>query len=135
MIQCRLVVVQMSSTRADIFNPLLLPLLGGALFDGIFQRVYLCTLNWKIVFFCSLIMHLHYGVGVVSFRNINCEMIKTEWLGVEAIKSFISLNQYLIPKFPSFDLHAFLSLSLILQVPHLTPWIYHIYLWALICWV
>jgi len=64
-IACRLVVVQMSSTRADIFNPLIVPLLVGAIFDGFFARVYLAVPNWKIVAAVATLMHMHYGVGVV----------------------------------------------------------------------
>ena len=59
----------MSSTRADILNPLLIPLLAGAMFDGIFQKVYLCKLNFNLVFTVCLIMHVHYGVGVVSNKT------------------------------------------------------------------
>jgi len=64
-IACRLVVVQMSSTRADLFNPLIVPLLCGAIFDGFFQRVYLAPLNWQLVAVVVSLMHIHYGIGVV----------------------------------------------------------------------
>ena len=55
----------MSSTRADIFNPLIVPLLVGAIFDGFFARVYLAVPNWKVVALIATLMHIYYGVGVV----------------------------------------------------------------------
>lgn len=64
-IACRLIVVQMSSTRAEIFNPLFLPILAGAAFSGLMGRPYLAPLTWKVICAMCLIMHIHYGIGVV----------------------------------------------------------------------
>jgi len=64
-IACRLIVVQMSSTRAEIFNPLFLPILAGCAFDGLMGKVYLAPINWTIITILCLIMHIHYGIGVV----------------------------------------------------------------------
>ena len=64
-LQCRLVVVQMSSTRADLLNPLLIPLLAGTMFDFLLARVYLARPNIKFVFAICFLMHVHYGFGVV----------------------------------------------------------------------
>jgi len=65
-IACRLIVVQMSSTRAEIFNPLTLPVLAGAALDGIVQKPYIAPTIWLIVTIVCLIMHIHYGMGVVA---------------------------------------------------------------------
>lgn len=79
-IACRLVVVQMSSTRADLLNPLLIPILFGSMFDGLLHYVYLARINFKIVFLVCFIMHLHYGIGVVrglaNYLNIFIFKIK-----------------------------------------------------------
>ena len=56
----------MSSTRAELFNPLIIPILAGLAFDGIMQRPYLAPVNWKIVTGICALMHVHYGIGVVS---------------------------------------------------------------------
>lgn len=64
-IACRLIVVQMSSTRAEIFNPLFLPILAGAAFDGLMQKPYLAPVTWKVICAMCVIMHIHYGIGVV----------------------------------------------------------------------
>ena len=76
----------MSSTRADIFNPLIVPLLVGAIFDGFFARVYLAVPNWKVVALIATLMHIHYGVGVVrglanylNIRVFKIIPIKTNW--------------------------------------------------------
>merc|ERR1711868_31814 len=65
-IACRLIVVQMSSTRAEIFNPLTLPVLAGAALDGMVQKLYIAPTIWLIVTIVCLIMHIHYGMGVVA---------------------------------------------------------------------
>jgi len=70
-IACRLVVVQMSSTRADLLNPLLIPLLAGTMFDFLLARVYLARPNLKFVFAICLLMHIHYGFGVVRIIKSN----------------------------------------------------------------
>ena len=59
----------MSSTRAEIFNPLTLPVLAGAALDGMVQKPYIAPTIWLIVTIVCLIMHIHYGMGVVS-QNI-----------------------------------------------------------------
>ena len=56
----------MSSTRAEIFNPLFLPILAGAAFEGLMKRTYLAPITWKVICAMCLLMHLHYGIGVVS---------------------------------------------------------------------
>ena len=62
----------MSSTRAEIFNPLTLPVLAGAALDGIVQKPYIAPTIWLIVTIVCLIMHIHYGMGVVSKILVTC---------------------------------------------------------------
>ena len=62
----------MSSTRAEIFNPLTLPVLAGAALDGIVQKPYIAPTIWLIVTIVCLIMHIHYGMGVVSQILVTC---------------------------------------------------------------
>ena len=61
----------MSSTRADLLNPLLIPLLAGTMFDFLLARVYLARPNIKFVFAICLLMHIHYGFGVVRIIQSN----------------------------------------------------------------
>jgi|ERR1711970_24651 len=65
-ISCRLIVVQMSSTRADVFNPMLLPVILICLLDALCRHPYISPFFWIIAFWICLLMHLHYGRGVVS---------------------------------------------------------------------
>ena len=62
----------MSSTRAEIFNPLTLPVSAGAALDGIVQKPYIAPTIWLIVTIVCLIMHIHYGMGVVSKILVTC---------------------------------------------------------------
>jgi len=65
-IACRLIVVQMSNTRAEIITPLFVPLLAGiASTSLVLPMVYLARPIWTITFGICLIMHIHYGCGVV----------------------------------------------------------------------
>lgn len=77
-IACRLIVVQMSTTRADVFNPLILPILGGVAFDGILQLPYLSPINWTIICVVCILMHIHYGIGVVHglAKYLNIKVFK-----------------------------------------------------------
>lgn len=65
-VKCRLIVVQMSNTRAEIITPLFVPLLAGiASTSLVLPMVYLARPIWTITFGICLIMHIHYGCGVV----------------------------------------------------------------------
>lgn len=65
-IACRLVVVQMSNTRAEVLSPLFIPVLAGIATTALLlPNVYLAKIVWFITFFLCLIMHIHYGFGVV----------------------------------------------------------------------
>jgi len=86
-IACRLIVVQMSSTRAELFNPLIIPILAGLAFDGIMQRPYLAPVNWKVVTGICALMHVHYGIGVVyGLANyLNIKVFKITPISTNAI--------------------------------------------------
>jgi len=86
-IACRLVVVQMSSTRADLLNPLLIPLLAGTMFDFLLARVYLARPNIKFVFAICFLMHVHYGFGVVRglANYLNIKVFKINPINTNSI--------------------------------------------------
>ncbi|XP_006819349.1 ethanolaminephosphotransferase 1-like [Saccoglossus kowalevskii] len=75
-ITCRLIVSQMSSTRAELFNGLLIPfMLVPAISLAVPIGIYELYLTWALAIFLT-IAHLHYGVCVVrqmcDHFNINC---------------------------------------------------------------
>lgn len=89
----------MSSTRADLLNPLLIPLLAGTMFDFLLARVYLARPNIKFVFAICLLMHIHYGFGVVCIIQSNTSQ--------KDIKLLSETKSFLIVQFQSAILYLF----------------------------
>lgn len=86
----------MSNTRAEIITPLFVPLLAGiASTSLVLPMVYLARPIWTITFGICLVMHIHYGCGVVSTKS-----------HLPSFQPFLGARPRYLSEYPSLQNHS-----------------------------